>query len=104
MSGLSATSYAFPILGVMGRYTGAVVVLVAVAAVAAVAEEGAAAMLGGRGGNKRRRKEDKRKQKGVAARACAYIHTYSMIHCMYSLRVPIVNTARASTSRVYTVQ
>ena len=71
LSGLSATSLAPSILGVMGRYTGAVVlVAAAVAAVAAVAEEGAAAMLGGRGGNKRKEaKEDKRKQKGVAARA-----------------------------------
>ena len=59
LSGLSATSFAPPfILGVTGRYTGAVV-LVAVAAVAAAVEEGAAAMLGGRAGNKR--KEDKRK-------------------------------------------
>ena len=59
LSGLSATSNALLILGVMGRYTGAVVVAVAVA-VAAVAEEGAAAMLGGRegrkeGGNSRRK-------------------------------------------------
>ena len=55
LPGLSATSHAALNLGVMGRYTGAVVVLVAaVAAVAAVAEEGAAAMLGGRGGNKRK--------------------------------------------------
>ena len=56
MSGLIATSHATPILGMMGRYTGAVVlVLVAVAvAAAAVAEEGAAAMLGGRAGNKRK--------------------------------------------------
>ena len=52
LSGLSATSTAHPILGVMGRYTGAVVLVLvaAVAAVAAVAEEDAAAMLGGRGG------------------------------------------------------
>ena len=51
LSGLSATSLAFSNLGVMGRYTGAVVVvLVAVAvAVAAVAEEDAAVMLGGEG-------------------------------------------------------
>ena len=52
LSGLSATSCAHPNLGVMGRYTGAVVVVLVAVAVAAVAEEGAAAMLAGKGGRK----------------------------------------------------
>ena len=72
MSGLSATSLALPTLGVMGRYTGAVVLVVSVAAVAAVAEEGAAAMLGGRAGNKRKLRKIKGSKRGWQ-RACVRI-------------------------------
>ena len=64
LSGLSATSNARPILGVMGRYTGAVVIVAVLVAVsvAAAAEEGAAAMLvGGEGIKGRKLLVDKRK-------------------------------------------
>ena len=56
LSGLSATSLAFPNLGVMGRYTGAVLVPVVVGVAAVVVEGVAAAMLAGRQGRKEGRK------------------------------------------------
>ena len=81
LSGLSATSHAFLNLGVMGRYTGAVVVAVlVVAAVAAVAEEGAAAMLGGRGGNKRKLRKKKGSKRGrQRVRSLRYLLTLVLL-------------------------